>query len=401
MSNPKQLRQTAIALIVTGVSVTVIAAALALASFAPFAHDESATKPHSVILAAAAQRGYLRCEISNQLSGLAERGEPADEIPSLDAEQLLPEDLEGGFFTLARGIEADFCRAVALAVFGKPDAAAFRITRMSLPERMQALARGEVDVLFRSTAFHSAENAAYDIAFGPVYYFEPIVVLSGIAVDENDPQVVPPSGLYPAAAAVHSEAFRKLRVCSTKSTHTTNAARLFSVRHQRDWQLIHTTDAAGAKPFRNYLQVATAYEQGKCDAMVGRLSVLQHYQRNNPNGSNSIAASRMRPLGSNYVAPHVVAVSDADATWLDIVHTVIHATLDAQARGYSRDHADGYHRGTLWRSLGLEPANATELIRTLGNYHEIYQRNLAIDSPNSGANQHYLLDERGLHIVPY
>lgn len=378
MAATLKLRSLAISLIVAGGLLLMITLAL---SVIRMLSPELLSSHKSPTAQQIIERGYLRCEISNQLPGLAARTSWAES----ETDRLRPEDTGSDYYFDATGLEADFCRAIAIALLNDQNAVAFRTSKQKQQQRMSALSLGEIDVMFSSTVFQSMEDAANSINYGPAYYFEPMVLMTEIDSDN-------------ANNSFADQRFRSLRVCTTRSTHPAAVAQRFSGKYQLQWQLVSAIDEN--QPFRNYVQAVVAYENNACDAVVGRHSVLQKYIRKNPSDNKLINRSKLIPLGLNYVSPHVVVVSNKDEHWEDIVSHAIWSTMDADARGFSSDSKNLYQRHVLWNSLGLDPANAGNLIKTLGNYREIYQRNLAGHSPDSGANRHYLIDERGMLIVP-
>jgi general L-amino acid transport system substrate-binding protein len=278
------------------------------------------------------------------------------------------------------GFDADFCRALAAAIFGDPEAVDFRAT--SADARGPALQTGEVDVLIRNTTWTATRDTQWGL-FGPTTFYDGqgIMVRSaeGIATIED------------LAGAT---------ICVQTGTTT-------------ELNLADVLGAAGVdytpQTFGELEQTYSAYDEGSCDAVTSDKSQLLSVRTTlaNPDEHEILEATLSKePLGP--VAPF------GDEEWFNIVKWTVFAVIEAEEYGVTSENVQemvNSENPAIARLLGgegeivpgLEADWVVEVISAVGNYAEIYDRNLGPDTPMAlerGLNALYA-DGGILYAAPY
>jgi general L-amino acid transport system substrate-binding protein len=260
-----------------------------------------------------------------------------------------------------RGIDADFCRVVASAIFGEAGAVEFR--QLSAQERFIALQRGEVDVLFRNTTWTLSRDVQMGLDFGPIIFYDG----QGVMVRNGQ----------------HINTLEDLEggtVCVQEGTTTElNLTEQFRLRN------ISVEPLAFADIDATY----EAYEEGRCDAVTSDRSQLIARRTLLGNPGEHLILDEMlskEPLGP--------AVLQSDSQWHDLITWSVYATIQAEELGIHSTNVETFlttDDPAVRRLLGIEGAHGAELglpndfavnvIQQVGNYGEIYARNLAPGTP--------------------
>jgi len=329
----------------------VLAAALALALVASAASANT--------LAAVKARGALLCGVNEGLPGFSD----------VD---------ERGRWS---GFDVDFCHAIAAAVFNDPNRV--RLVPLTAEARFQALKDGKIDVLSRNSTWTMGREVAYGLAFVGVTYYDGQGFMT------------------PRAMRVTSALdLDGARVCVLSGTTTIdNLADFFSANH-----MALQTVAVGSTD-----ELLKAYESGLCNAATSDLSQLY-----------ALRQRLMRPR-DHAILPDVISkeplgpvVRQNDPNWIEIVRWVHFAMLNAEELGVSQRTLDEAMRsekpevmrlvgtaGDFGGDLGLGDSWAANVIRTVGNYGEVFERNLGVHSPLAiprGLNQ--LWNNGGIQYAP-
>lgn len=253
------------------------------------------------------------------------------------------------------GLDADFCRAVASAVFNDPDAVEF--VALNSKNRFDALTSGNVDLLARNTTWTLFRNVEFGEFVG-VNYFDG----QGFMV--------------PRAAGIRSALeLDNQGICVTKNTTTElNAIDFFSVSKMR-YKPIY---------FDSIEQIKVAYEAGRCAAMTTDRS-----------GLAAIRSTLSKPE-AHRVLPEIISkeplgpiVRSGDAQWANIVRWSLNCMINAEELGVdSNNVADllntndpararllgtSYEFGSL---MGIGNQWCANIITHVGNYGESYERNV-------------------------
>jgi general L-amino acid transport system substrate-binding protein len=303
-------------------------------------------------LSAVQARGNLICGVNGQLPGFSFL-DPNGEM---------------------KGFDADFCRAIAAAVFG--DATKVEYRPLTTQERFTALQTGEIDVLARNTTWTLVRDTELGLNFTVTTFYDG----QGIMVPAD-------SG------------FKTLKdleggtICVQKGTTTElNLADAMSVAG------VSYTPAT----FDDVNATYGAYAEGRCDAVTSDKSQLSSAAKGLlPNPDQHVIMDltlSKEPLGP--------VVRHGDDQWFDIVKWTVYATMAAEEYGVNSTNVDDQKanavnpeirrllgvEGDLGPKLGLDTEWAYNVIKSVGNYAEIYDRGLGPNTPTfipRGLNSSY------------
>ncbi|MDB5426699.1 MAG: lysine-arginine-ornithine-binding periplasmic protein [Phenylobacterium sp.] len=316
----------------------------------------------SKVLNAVRKRGYLACGVNPGLPGFA--------YP----------DVRGVW----RGFDVDFCRAVAAAVLG--DANKVRFTPISALDRFSALQKGQIDLLSRNTSWSFSRDAGLGLDFAAITYFDGQGFLA-------------PKALGLTSAQELSGA----RICVQAGTVTVdNLADFFRARGLTYKPVVVASEAEARR----------LYENDGCDVFTADISALA--------GSRSV----LNNPGAHVILPDVISkeplgpvVRQNDPVWADIVRWTVYATVlgeelgltsktVAQARETASDPQTRRLlgvEGDYGAMLGLPRDWAYQVIRQVGAYHEIFDRDVGARSPlklDRGLNALWSAPKPGLLYAP-
>ena len=253
------------------------------------------------------------------------------------------------------GFDIDLCRAVAAAVLGNPNAIEIRL--ITAAERGPTIQSGEVDMLVRTVTWTTSRDSQWGNYAQTMFYDG-----QGFMV-RNDLGI---------SSALELEG---ASVCVTQGTTTELNLQDFS--NQNGLNITPLT-------FEDTDAVVSAYEEGQCDAFTNdrsQLAALGTALQNRDDHTILPETISEEPLGP--VVPH------GDDQWFDIVKTVMGILIYAEAYSVGQtsvptaatgdtkvDRLFGLEGNFGQESLGLSNTAAQDVIRAVGNYGEIYARNL-------------------------
>ena len=259
------------------------------------------------------------------------------------------------------GFDIDLCRALAAAVLGDPNAIEIRL--ITAAERGPTIQSGEVDMLVRTVTWTTSRDAQWGNYAQTMFY------------DGQGFMVRKDLGVSSALE------LKDATVCVTQGTTTELNLQDFS--NQNNLNISPLT-------FEDTDAVVAAYESGQCDAFTNDNSQLAALGTALQNRDDHVILPETiseEPLGP--VVPH------GDDQWFDIVKTVMGILIYAEAYGVGSadvpSAATGYTKvdrlfgleGSFGQdSLGISNTAAQTVIRSVGNYGEIYARNLGPDGIN-------------------
>jgi general L-amino acid transport system substrate-binding protein len=279
------------------------------------------------------------------------------------------------------GFDVDFCRAVAAAVLG--DAAKVEYVPLTTADRFEALKAGKIDVLSRNSTWTMGRETGLGLIFVGVTYYDG----QGF--------------LVPRAANVMSALeLTGSKVCVQSGTTTeANLADYFTTNNMT-YEAVITSSPADSM---------AAYNDGRCDVLTSDMSQLyaERLKLDQPDEHIILPdAISKEPLGP--------AVRMDDPAWATLVKWVYFALLNAEELGVASDTVDAALAsnkpevrrfvgldGKFGEDLGLANDWAARMVRAVGNYGEIYERNLGVDSPLGiprGMNQ--LWSRGGIQYAP-
>jgi general L-amino acid transport system substrate-binding protein len=313
----------------------------------------------SPTLTAVKARGSLICGVNEGLPGFS----------NVD---------ERGVWT---GFDVDFCRAIAAAIFGDPKK--LKLAPLSADARFQALRDGKIDVLARNSTWTMGRETEFGLTFvGATYY---------------DGQ----GFMVPRALRINSA--RELdgaKVCVQSGTTTIdNLADFFTSNGMALQEVVTSSTDESIKD----------YDAGLCSVLTSDLSQLYALRL------------RLAKPRDQMILPDVISkeplgpvVRDSDLRWISLVRWVYFAMINAEELGVSSRTIDQALRsqkpevkrlvgtsGDFGEQIGLTNAWAANVIRYVGNYGEVFDRNLGAKTPLAiprGLNQ--LWNAGGIQYAP-
>ena len=264
------------------------------------------------------------------------------------------------------GFDIDLCRALATAVLGDPNAIEIRL--ISAAERGPTIQSGEVDMLVRTVTWTTSRDAQWG-NYAQTMFFDG----QGFLVNKD-------LGIMSALELEGAS------VCVTQGTTTELNLADFSSQNNLNIEAVTFEDTDA---------VVAAYESGQCDAFTNDRSQLAALgsAMSDPMAHTILPETiSEEPLGP--VVPH------GDDQWFDVVKTVMGILIYAEAYGVDSgsvpssvtgdtkvDRLMGLEGSFGQESLGISQTAAQDVIKAVGNYGEIYDRNLGpsgINLPREG-----------------
>ncbi len=260
-----------------------------------------------------------------------------------------------------KGLDVDTCRAVAAAVFG--DATKVEFVPLSGQQRIPALQTGEIDLLPRTLTWTLRRDGNGINPTIPTYY-----EFTGFMVSKE-------------LGVTKVEDMTGASVCV--QTGSTTEVVVNDVSKKLNLQLNPVV-------FDNVAATRQAFFSGRCDALItdaAALASVRASQTTNPDDFVIFPATE-------YMDALTPAVRHGDDQWFDIVKWSIQAPITAEMFGITSANVDemrGSDDPYVKRFLGVEPGNGAALgldetfaytiVKELGNYAEMFDRNLGKDSP--------------------
>lgn len=258
------------------------------------------------------------------------------------------------------GLDVDVCRAVAAALFNDPQAVEFR--NLTSSERFEALKGGEVDMLSRNTTWTTTRDTQVGAEFAPTTFYDG----QGMMVRKD-------SGIKTL------EDMEGKSICV--ETGTTTELNLTDNMRKRNVSFEPVV-------FQEANAAYAAYAEGRCEGMTSDKSQLLARRSTLPNPEeHELLAVTMskEPLGP-------VTVNN-DSAWFDVVKWVTYSLIQAEEFGITQGNVEEQKssedpnirrflgvEGSLGEDMGMDNDFAARAIAAVGNYGEIYDRNLGMSS---------------------
>ncbi|WP_139339000.1 amino acid ABC transporter substrate-binding protein [Marinobacter lutaoensis] len=269
------------------------------------------------------------------------------------------------------GLDVDTCRAVAAAVFG--DAKAVEFTPLTAKERFTALQSGEIDVLSRNTTWTLTRDASLGLNFTGVNYYDGQGFLVSKELGVSDAK-----DLDGATVCIQSGTTTEL-----------NLADYFRAKGMEFTPIVFDTSE----------QTVQGFSSGRCDVLTSDRSQLAALRSKLPDPNSAVILPNIiskEPLGP--------VVRQGDDEWFNIVKWVLFVQINAEELGVTSANVDDMKKsdnpsvkrllgtdGDMGAKLGLAADFGYHIIKQVGNYGEMYDRNVGPGTP---------LDlERGLNAL--
>jgi general L-amino acid transport system substrate-binding protein len=279
------------------------------------------------------------------------------------------------------GLDVDFCRALAAAIFNDPTKVKF--TPLSAKERFTALQSGEIDVLSRNTTWTMSRDTSLGLKFAGVTYYDGqgFMVKKSLGVN---------SALNLNGASVCTQ---------TGTTTELNLADYFKANNMT-YQVV---------AFEKEEEVLKAYQDGRCDVYT--------------TDQSGIYAQRLKLADANehVVLPEIISkeplgpvVRQGDDAWFNIVKWTYYALLNAEELGITSKNVEEMKNsanpevarfmgkeGDFGTGIGLTNEWAAQIVKHVGNYGEMFERNLGESSQLKIARgKNALWSKGGLQYAP-
>ena len=260
-----------------------------------------------------------------------------------------------------RGFNVDFCRAVAVAVLGDPEKLSF--IPLSAPNRFPALLSSRIDLLAHTATWTFGREAGIGIKFPGVYFYDGQTF--AVRADQNIKRI---------------EELAGMTICVEKgTTYQKNLADTFEKRG-----IPYTPVVVDSQK-----ELLEAMRARRCQVCTSEHSVLAALRAAAPHGKDYTILS-----GEISKEPLAPAVRRDDEEWVTLVRWVLFALIEAEERGVTSANVRALQEKTTdpqlrWflnssgergKTLGLKPDWVANVIAAVGNYGEIYERNLGAAS---------------------
>jgi general L-amino acid transport system substrate-binding protein len=270
-----------------------------------------------------------------------------------------------------KGLDVDTARAVAAAVFG--DADKVKYTPLTAKTRFTALQSGEIDVLTRNCTQTLGRDTALGLDFCQVNYYDG----QGFLVPKK-------------LGVKDAKELDGATVCVLPGTTTElNVADYFRANGMKMSPVV----------IENTAELAKTFFAGRCDVLTSDASQLAGTRAIAPNPKDYVILPTI--ISKEPLAP---AVRHGDNQWKDIVNYSVLAMIEAEELGITSQNVDkmlksedpkimrflGVTEGN-GKALGLDEKFAYNIVKQVGNYGEVFERNVGVNTP--------LGIERGLNAL--
>jgi general L-amino acid transport system substrate-binding protein len=310
-------------------------------------------------LDAVKKKGFIQCGVSDGLPGFSFA------------------DAKGNY----TGIDVDVCKAVAAALFG--DATKVKFTPLTAKERFTALQSGEIDVLSRNTTWTLNRDTAQGFNFVGVTYYDG----QGFLVNKK-------------LGVKSARDLDGAAVCIQAGTTTElNLSDYFRAHNMKYTPITYDKSDESAK----------ALEAGRCDVLTSDQSQLYAQRIKLSKPDDFVVLPEL--ISKEPLAP---LVRHGDDEWFDLVKWTLFAMVNAEDLGLTSANVDQHSQSTnpdvkrflgkegdKGKDLGLSNDWAYNIVKQVGNYGEIFNRNVGEGSPlkiRRGLNA--LWSQGGLQYAP-
>ncbi len=280
-----------------------------------------------------------------------------------------------------RGLDVDFCRALAAAIFNDPEKVKF--VPVTTKERFTALQTGEIDVLSRNTTWTFERDVQQGLEFAGILFYDG----QGFMVNKK-------------LGVKSSKELDGASICiQTGTTTEKNVSDYFAAHNMKFKPVV----------FESADESTVIYDSGRCDVYTTDASGLAARRVVLSNPEDHIILPEIiskEPLGPS--------VRQGDHQWIDLVRWTLFALINAEELGVSSKNVDEMLKstnpeikqllgveGNYGEQLGLTNDWAYRIIKHVGNYGEIFERNVGPATPlKLERGQNALWTNGGLMYAP-
>ena len=258
------------------------------------------------------------------------------------------------------GFDVDFCRAVAAAIFDDPKRTKF--IPLDAGERFKELQNRKVDILSRNSTWSMSRETSYDLYFPAVAYYD------------GQGFMLPRSRNIDSALDLNNS-----KICVQDATTTQlNLVDYFRTNNMKYQEM----------KFSKLDEVVKAYDAGQCDTFTADVSQLYALRLNLSKPNDHVILPDV--VSKEPLAP---VVRQRDDDWMMIVKWTLYAMINAEELGITSKNIDEAMKskkpdvmrlvgteGAYGEELGLPKDWAARIVRHVGNYGEVYERNVGSES---------------------
>lgn len=322
---------------------------------------------------------FVSCVLVMTTAGLC-AAENGDTLKSIKDKGYIQVGVNGDLFGFGKadqkgiwkGLDVDTASAVAVAVFGDLNER-LRFTPLTAKTRFTALQSKEIDLLTRNATQTLGRDTSLGLDFVQVNYYDG----QGFMV--------------PKALGVNSaKELSGATVCVLPGTTTEQNAADFFRSNKMEWKTV---------TIENTAELSQAFWAGRCDVLTSDASQLAGLRASAPKPDDYMILPDI--ISKEPLAP---AVRHGDNQWKDIVNYSVLAMINAEELGITSANVDEMLKSEnpkIQRFLGVSPGNgaalgldekfAYNIIKQVGNYGEVFERNVGVKTP--------LGIERGLNAL--
>jgi general L-amino acid transport system substrate-binding protein len=278
-----------------------------------------------------------------------------------------------------RGLDADYCRAIAAATLG--DASKVKFVGVTAQNRFTALQSGEIDVLVRNTGWSLTREASLGLLFAGVNFWD------GTSI------------IVKAKSGVTSvNQLEGASICVLPGTTTELDLADWARAHKINYKPVLIADIA---------EIRKAFLAGRCDGYTTDSSQIAGFRYMQGDQAKELTILP-EPIG---LGPSGAMVRKGDDKWYDIVRWTHYAQIVAEAQGVTQKNVDSFANTTvpdirrllgqesdLGRALGLDVKWAANIIAQVGNYGDMWERDIAPIGLPRGQNALWI--NGGLQFAP-
>jgi general L-amino acid transport system substrate-binding protein len=279
------------------------------------------------------------------------------------------------------GLDVDYCKAIAAAVLG--DATKVKYVPTTAKERFTALQSGEIDVLIRNTTWTTARDSSLGLIFAGVNYYDG----QGFMVKK-------------ALGVKTAKELNGATVCvQTGTTTELNLADYFKANKMTYKPVV----------FEKLDETVQAYLAGRCDVYTTDQSGLYSIRVQQPKPDDHVVLPEIiskEPLGPS--------VRQGDDQWLTVVKWVHYALINAEEAGITQANVGEMLNSTnpevkrilgkdgeLGKGIGLGNDFVVNVVKAVGNYGELFERNVGSGSRlNIARGLNNLWNKGGIQYAP-
>jgi general L-amino acid transport system substrate-binding protein len=260
-----------------------------------------------------------------------------------------------------RGLDSDTAKAVAAAVFG--DADKIKFVALTAVQRLPALQSKEIDVLCRNTTQTLTRETMNGLNFCHVNFYDG----QGFLINKK-------------LGVKSAKELGGATVCVLPGTTTEMNAADFFRKNGLTWKPVVIEQTA---------ELSKAFFAGRCDCLTSDASQLAAHRSVAPNPDDYVLLPEI--ISKEPLAP---VVRHGDDQWFDIVNWTIMALIEAEEFGITSKNVDEMLKSKdpqiqrflgvtpgMGKALGLDEKWAYNIVKQVGNYGEIYDRNVGPDTP--------------------